>query len=145
MNYSKNEILSILRANHKQRIQIEFGLLKENEITYDLTIKNWIDDCELLPWKELSKCYSKHFKIEKFNSELTNSLLPIKTKTVGDFCEFISERANKKEIEPIKLFGRNCEEAGIFRHLKNELIKDCLLYTSPSPRDATLSRMPSSA
>ena len=26
-----------------------------------------------------------------------------------------------------------------------ELINDCLLYTSPSPRDATLSRMPSSA
>ena len=27
----------------------------------------------------------------------------------------------------------------------NEIIKGCLLYTSPSPRDATLSRMPSSA
>ena len=26
-----------------------------------------------------------------------------------------------------------------------QMIKDCLLYTSPSPRDATLSRMPSSA
>ena len=26
-----------------------------------------------------------------------------------------------------------------------ELVNDCLLYTSPSPRDATLSRMPSSA
>ena len=26
-----------------------------------------------------------------------------------------------------------------------ELLFDCLLYTSPSPRDATLSRMPSSA
>ena len=25
------------------------------------------------------------------------------------------------------------------------LIRNCLLYTSPSPRDATLSRMPSSA
>ena len=25
------------------------------------------------------------------------------------------------------------------------MTKDCLLYTSPSPRDATLSRMPSSA
>ena len=25
------------------------------------------------------------------------------------------------------------------------LLTDCLLYTSPSPRDATLSRMPSSA
>ena len=30
-------------------------------------------------------------------------------------------------------------------HLPIELIMDCLLYTSPSPRDATLSRMPSSA
>ena len=29
--------------------------------------------------------------------------------------------------------------------LKGELTMPCLLYTSPSPRDATLSRMPSSA
>ena len=28
---------------------------------------------------------------------------------------------------------------------KNDWYGDCLLYTSPSPRDATLSRMPSSA
>ena len=27
----------------------------------------------------------------------------------------------------------------------NKIVKICLLYTSPSPRDATLSRMPSSA
>ena len=28
---------------------------------------------------------------------------------------------------------------------KSDLLKDCLLYTSPSPRDGLLSRMPSSA
>ena len=28
---------------------------------------------------------------------------------------------------------------------KQTIIKDCLLYTSPSPRDGTKSRMPSSA
>ena len=32
-----------------------------------------------------------------------------------------------------------------FRWLGILLLKPCLLYTSPSPRDATLSRMPSSA
>ena len=31
------------------------------------------------------------------------------------------------------------------RLLPGERCEDCLLYTSPSPRDATLSRMPSSA
>ena len=30
-------------------------------------------------------------------------------------------------------------------YLNKELIYDCLLYTSPSPRDGLLSRMPSSA
>ena len=37
---------------------------------------------------------------------------------------------------------------GGLRYLKQldvALVRDCLLYTSPSPRDATLSRMPSSA
>ena len=44
-------------------------------------------------------------------------------------------------------------EAPVFKAVKkaesilyqNEKSKSCLLYTSPSPRDATLSRMPSSA
>ena len=31
------------------------------------------------------------------------------------------------------------------REVYDKVIKNCLLYTSPSPRDATLSRMPSSA
>ena len=34
---------------------------------------------------------------------------------------------------------------GIFSECGENLFTDCLLYTSPSPRDATLSRMPSSA
>ena len=33
----------------------------------------------------------------------------------------------------------------IFTPAEFESIKDCLLYTSPSPRDRTRSRMPSSA
>ena len=35
--------------------------------------------------------------------------------------------------------------ADIPEEMKVEEVRDCLLYTSPSPRDATLSRMPSSA
>ena len=51
--------------------------------------------------------------------------------------------------ETIKYIGDNYKNLDVVYHYslyhqytKN---KDCLLYTSPSPRDATLSRMPSSA
>ena len=42
--------------------------------------------------------------------------------------------------------GYLCQEDSIFRKLTvEENIMACLLYTSPSPRDGLLSRMPSSA
>ena len=37
------------------------------------------------------------------------------------------------------------DAVGLARIMQCGWYKDCLLYTSPSPRDATLSRMPSSA
>ena len=53
----------------------------------------------------------------------------------------------------ISLHGPTCfEETGPYGNSMNQIIEanlkmpcSCLLYTSPSPRDATLSRMPSSA
>ena len=51
-----------------------------------------------------------------------------------------SEPISKSEI--MVKFSEEWIDPGVHR-LK--LAKDCLLYTSPSPRDATLSRMPSSA
>ena len=40
--------------------------------------------------------------------------------------------------------GHKITTARVERH-KYQYLYNCLLYTSPSPRDATLSRMPSSA
>ena len=46
-----------------------------------------------------------------------------------------------------KMFPALSEKAPLFSELRNviDMSIACLLYTSPSPRDATLSRMPSSA
>ena len=52
-------------------------------------------------------------------------------------CGHANERVNEKlkaQIDKGTSFGAPCELENV-----------CLLYTSPSPRDATLSRMPSSA
>ena len=45
--------------------------------------------------------------------------------------------------EPLNTFGGLLEVEAM--NTTTELFIICLLYTSPSPRDATLSRMPSSA
>ena len=52
-----------------------------------------------------------------------------------------------EEVEGIVLPGVGAFDDGIrnLRPFRAELLKACLLYTSPSPRDGLLSRMPSSA
>ena len=58
---------------------------------------------------------------------------------VGNFRTFVLQ----------DVFRRTLETSGLktyhARNLTDVDDKTCLLYTSPSPRDATLSRMPSSA
>eukprot|EP00656_Telonema_subtile_P054382 TRINITY_DN8121_c0_g1_i3.p1 TRINITY_DN8121_c0_g1~~TRINITY_DN8121_c0_g1_i3.p1 ORF type:complete len:1201 (+),score=415.05 TRINITY_DN8121_c0_g1_i3:70-3672(+) len=49
------------------------------------------------------------------------------------------------EAELKKLHGDNAEACASFNERLTELYQTCLLYTSPSPRDRTRSRMPSSA
>ena len=63
--------------------------------------------------------------------------------TIDDFPSLIM---NDGELLKSHLFVENeLHKASILRNLKRQMLHLCLLYTSPSPRDATLSRMPSSA
>ena len=77
--------------------------------------------------------------------------LPLDFRTVRQhFAEAIIINKNR---DTLRLFGQNVRAEGDWNvvlkgnKLNTFLGKDsiCLLYTSPSPRDATLSRMPSSA
>ena len=75
-------------------------------------------------------------------NKLKTALLAIKT---GIPIEEASRSIDWKDFEGLVaeiLESKNFEVVRNFRMKKPTI---CLLYTSPSPRDATLSRMPSSA
>ena len=61
--------------------------------------------------------------------------------------DYFSDRTERIVFEEIQKFVDKYNALPNQNSLEVELDsrKDCLLYTSPSPRDATLSRMPSSA
>ena len=92
------------------------------------------------------KVYGKEsFKLSKFQN-LCSDLYELATDFMVD-VHLKKEKRKKKKVIIDALSERNYE---LFRGASQQLIKevetqDCLLYTSPSPRDATLSRMPSSA
>ena len=75
---------------------------------------------------------------------------------VGDLLQYVEDRDDDYEIQEelvlkcmilAERFSENDRlwYASVAMQLIDKLGDGCLLYTSPSPRDATLSRMPSSA
>ena len=69
----------------------------------------------------------------------------------GKQRRFCSDTCNKRTWAQEKAAGKENITKAINKELKSDtgdyasVRRGCLLYTSPSPRDATLSRMPSSA
>ena len=77
-------------------------------------------------------------KLAKKASAITNGFPDMDTTKAGvGYIRFLTKEGKEKEIY--------ISENGSTLQKIAETINSCLLYTSPSPRDATLSRMPSSA
>ena len=78
-----------------------------------------------------------------------NWFITFENKTMQIFSMMAPNRRLEKKPEMIEFLKETYELTNDMSHLEEEGIflesTSCLLYTSPSPRDATLSRMPSSA
>ena len=84
--------------------------------------------------KDLFKSIKLKLTIIDHNSD--QEILNKYNKILND--QFFESRIEKLDFEKYKSFIDHKNE-------KNENVTDCLLYTSPSPRDNRVSRMPSSA
>ena len=93
---------------------------------------------------KLTDSLKKRIKDTYDATELEDIYLPYKKKR-----KTRATAAKEKGLEPLAtaIFQQNNHqiESLAGNYLNGEVPDICLLYTSPSPRDATLSRMPSSA
>ena len=83
----------------------------------------------------------------EISAALANGGAPVVVDVLGVVCDFCATAMNK-------IFSKRDEVAAIYVDLDKKTLSlvindgsdlSCLLYTSPSPRDLSTSRMPSSA
>jgi hypothetical protein len=123
MKYSKDDILQMLISQYHFQTEFDPVVIKGIELNYQSTIFDWIDACDLISHSELAKVYHETFNIKQPISELINILKNEDKNTLSEFCEYISQHAERQSIKPIKLLGQNCQTASIFRTLKQNLTK----------------------
>ncbi len=123
-NYSKEEILELLIAQYKFQIEFDPVVVKGMNFNFQSSIFTWRDSCDLIAPKGLAKIYHQRFKIDRPLLELENMLTNEYHNTLSDFCEYLSKHAKRETIVPIKLLGKNCRTAAIFKALKKHLIEE---------------------
>ena len=125
--------------------KIEFESLDNEEIEKTIEEKNIkIDEKKPLSFKDILKNYSSSenlgapytFTQEDFNQFNVTTIKNVTKNEINLGYVAITENANeiKTAIDERKAFV-----------IRTAISVGCLLYTSPSPRDRTRSRMPSSA
>ena len=85
-----------------------------------------------------------------FDSREKYLLFVTTTDEKWSIAQRINEELDKLEPKPpaLRMFDAGMGDASVLSHVlraMHDRYPDCLLYTSPSPRDGLLSRMPSSA
>jgi hypothetical protein len=126
-------VLNVFRDFHRQSAQFDPEVYFEEELTFDTTIVDWREQCDLLPCKELGRYYNKFFEIDLPDSEWRAVLEPEKSKTIGDVCALVAKHAVRPSIRPACLLGPPCHSAGAFLTVRGLLYRNGAAVDEISP------------
>ena len=119
---------------------LEIWVLSD-EITQekDTRISSWKERCDIIKQNlslEQSSRVTFHELLDDYGIAIShkNATKIFCTSETFSTCQIINQKRLERGLKPLSIIS-----------VSHELSKDCLLYTSPSPRDVEESRMPSSA
>lgn len=111
-------ILAVIKDSHRQQCQFDPEAEKNILLTFNSTIQEWRQACDLLGWRELAKAVNDWFQTDFSDEQWKAVLEPAKQKKLSDVCELLATRAKRLEIKP---FGNRCVNAGIFLTIRSLL------------------------
>jgi hypothetical protein len=111
-------VLAVIKDNHRQQCQVDPEAGKDILLTFDSTIDEWRQACDLLGWRKVAKAMNDWFKTDFSDEQWKAVLEPAKKKTLRGVCELLATKVRRMEIKP---FGNRCVNAGIFLTIRSYL------------------------
>jgi hypothetical protein len=118
MPATREYILAVIKDSHRQQCQFDPEAEKDIILTFDSTIKEWREACDLLSWRKLAKAINNWFKTDFSDEQWKAVLQPAKEKKLRHVCELLATKVKRIEIKP---FGNRCINAGVFLTIRSLL------------------------
>ena len=131
--YTEDEILEILIEDHNLRSKHDLEVDPSLKIEPNLLIRDWIEGCDLLSIIKLRIIFNEWFNTNISHDDWCRNLMPIKEKKLRDLCRLLSLNSKKITLNQVKLFGRICKKASLYRYFsqENKFITPSSLFSNP--------------
>jgi hypothetical protein len=120
--YTSEEILQILIDFYNFKTVFDPEVYEGEKLTFQTKIGEWRNICDLLEPNKLAKYYHELLELKTDQKELLD-ILTKSEYTLKEFCDYIAKNAIKERIDPVVSMGLECQEAAIFKALKEKLEK----------------------
>lgn len=107
-------VLAVIRDQHLQAAQIDPEVDPEADLSFDTTVEQWQEACDLVEWNKLGRAYNECWKITCTDDEWRSVLVPAPEKRLAGVCELIAARASRQSVQPATILGTTCKTAGAF-------------------------------
>ncbi|HKA07329.1 MAG TPA: hypothetical protein VKD71_08735 [Gemmataceae bacterium] len=114
-------VLAVLRDMHRQLCQWDPEADPAAVVSFDTTVAEWRDACDLLSWRELGRAYNQVWGIACSDEEWRAVLEPARQRRLADVCQLIAACAARPVIRPSRLLGSSCAPAGAFLTIRSLL------------------------
>jgi hypothetical protein len=114
-------VLAVLRDMHRQQCQHDPEADSDAELSFDTTVAEWRDACDLIGWRELGRAYNQIWGIACRDHEWRAVLEPQRFRRLADVCQLIAGHAARPVIRPSRMLGSTCAPAGAFLTIRSLL------------------------
>lgn len=118
---TSEEVFFIFKEEHRLCCKFDCEADPTVELTMNSSIKEWRYSMDLLPWRKLGNYLNEEFEINLSEKEWELALEPANKKKLADVCDLISTHAQIEIVKPIKVFGKECLSAALFKTIKRNL------------------------
>ncbi|MFO0900198.1 MAG: hypothetical protein U0836_22410 [Pirellulales bacterium] len=112
-------VLSVLRDEHRQ--QGDDAPEPEAVLSFETTVGEWRDFCDLVGWRDLGRALNDLWGIRCLDAQWREVLEPAGQRCLRDVCNLIARHARRAKIRPATILGRNCAPAAAFLTVRSLL------------------------
>ena len=114
-------VLGVIVDEHRQQCQFDPEADPTAKLNFETTVIEWRVACDLVGWRKLGHAINQRWGLSHNDEEWFSVFEPEEERTLWDICKFIAKDVVPPQLSAVKILGRDCLEAGIFRQIQGLL------------------------